>query len=143
MAVSIARPSGVVLTYGTFDLFHYGHVQILKRARALGERLAVGVSTDSFNTRKGKEAYLSFEERCESLLSCRYVDEIFPETHWNQKLDDVRRLGARTFVMGSDWIGRFDFLKELCEVVYLPRTPLISSTLLRSALAPTLRAVTP
>ncbi|HEY7766376.1 MAG TPA: adenylyltransferase/cytidyltransferase family protein [Aestuariivirgaceae bacterium] len=125
----------LVLTYGTFDLFHYGHVLLLKRARALGARLLVGVSTDEFNRQKGKTAYLRYAERCESVAACRYVDGVFPETCWEQKAEDIPRLAAQVFVMGSDWRGRFDDLRALCEVVYLPRTPVISSTLLRNAFA--------
>lgn len=130
-----SRRAGVVLTYGTFDLFHYGHVMLLKRARQLGKRLVVGVSTDRFNKLKNKRAYLSFNERCELLAACRYVDEVFAENNWEQKPSDIEKLGATIFVMGNDWQGKFDYLRELCEVFYLPRTPVISSTLLRSVLA--------
>ena len=134
------RPSGettrVVLTYGTFDLFHYGHVALLKRAKALGDRLVVGVSTDAFNAIKGKRAFLSYAQRCESLLGCRHVDAVFPEETWDQKPADVQAYGAHIFVMGDDWKGKFDSLSKWCSVVYLARTPTISSTLLRTVLKP-------
>jgi glycerol-3-phosphate cytidylyltransferase len=123
-----------ILTYGTFDLLHYGHIRLLSRARALGDRLIVGVSTDSFNALKGKGAQLSFEERCAYLSTLRCVDEVIPEESWEQKADDIRRHGVSSFVMGSDWAGHFDELAALCQVVYLDRTPEISSTLLRDAL---------
>lgn len=123
-----AQAQRTVLTYGTFDLFHPGHVQLLKRARELGTRLVVGLSTDAFNAQKGKASAMSFEERKTVLEACRYVDEVIAEEHWDQKLDDARRLGADVFVMGDDWAGKFDFMQEVCSVVYLARTPEISTT---------------
>lgn len=129
--------AGIILTYGTFDLLHYGHIRLLNRARAMGDRLCVGVSTDGFNAIKGKCARMSFEERCFYLSELRCVDMVFAEDNWDQKVDDVRRLGASTLVMGADWEGRFDSLGPLCKVVYLDRTPEISSTMLRDALATT------
>lgn len=123
-----------VLTYGTFDLLHYGHMRLLQRASALGSRLIVGLSTDEFNAVKGKHARMSYAERAELLMACRFVDEVFPEESWQQKADDIVRLGADIFVMGDDWKGKFDDLGDLCTVTYLERTPLISSTLLREGL---------
>jgi len=123
-----AQAQRIVLTYGTFDLFHPGHVLLLKRARELGTHLIVGLSTDGFNAQKGKSSTMSFEERKIVLEACRYVDEVIAEENWNQKLDDARRLGVDVFVMGDDWTGKFDFMKEVCSVVYLPRTPEISTT---------------
>ncbi len=123
-----AQAQRTVLTYGTFDLFHPGHVQLLKRARELGTRLVVGLSTDAFNAQKGKASAMSFEERKTVLEACRYVDEVIAEEHWDQKVDDARRLGADVFVMGDDWAGKFDFMQEVCSVVYLARTPEISTT---------------
>jgi glycerol-3-phosphate cytidylyltransferase len=123
--------SRIVLTYGTFDLFHIGHLNLLKRARALGDRLAVGVSTDEFNSEKGKETIIGFADRIEIVSALQCVDEVFPESSWDQKIADVRRFGADTFVMGDDWSGKFDFLKDSCNVVYLPRTKDISSTSLK------------
>jgi glycerol-3-phosphate cytidylyltransferase len=120
-----------VLTYGTFDLFHWGHVELLRRARELGTQLYVGVSTDEFNAEKGKASVFPFEQRMHIIRSCRYVDFAFPESSWSQKLDDIRNLCIDVFVMGSDWEGKFDFLNENCQVVYLDRTPEISSTLVR------------
>ena len=122
-----------VLTYGTFDLFHPGHEKLLKRARELGSRLIVGLSTDEFNAKKGKRSVMSYEERKTVLEACRYVDEVFAEEDWSQKLADARRTGADVFVMGDDWAGRFDELKALCEVIYLPRTGGVSSSDLKTA----------
>ncbi len=126
-----ARAQRTVLTYGTFDLFHPGHVQLLKRARELGTRLVIGLSTDEFNLQKGKTAVMSFDDRKAVLESCRYVDEVFPENTWDQKLFDAFRLDADVFVMGDDWTGRFDFMRAACSVVYLQRTPNVSTTLIK------------
>lgn len=117
-----------VITYGTFDLLHTGHINILRRAKALGDYLIVAVSTDEFNTLKHKEAYHSFEERKQILEAIKYVDEVIGENDWDQKVRDVQEYDIDTFVMGNDWEGEFDFLKEHCEVVYLPRTSGISTT---------------
>lgn len=125
----------LVLTYGTFDLLHVGHTRLLSRARALGDALGVGVSTDHFNEVKGKRALVPFEERCELLLELASVDFVFPEDNWCQKTDDVRKFNAAVFAMGSDWTGSFDELRAECEVIYLPRTEGISSSILRSMLA--------
>ncbi len=124
-----------VITYGTYDLLHRGHINLLRRAKALGDHLIVGLSTDEFNALKGKEAYYTFEERRLVLEAVRYVDEVIPEERWEQKVDDVVRLGVDVFVMGDDWTGRFDDLKAVCEVVYLPRTEGISTTRIRLDLA--------
>lgn len=123
-----AHAQRTVLTYGTFDLFHPGHVQLLKRARDLGTRLVVGLSTDEFNTMKGKQSVMSYEDRKAVLEACRYVDEVIAEEDWTQKISDAQRLGADVFVMGDDWAGKFDFMNEACSVVYLSRTPSVSST---------------
>ncbi|HBV23127.1 MAG TPA: glycerol-3-phosphate cytidylyltransferase [Jeotgalicoccus sp.] len=123
-----------VITYGTFDLLHTGHINILRRAKALGDYLIVAVSTDEFNTLKHKEAYHSFEERKQILEAIRYVDEVIGENDWNQKIEDVKKYDIDTFVMGNDWEGEFDFLKEYCEVVYLPRTSGISTTKIKDEL---------
>jgi glycerol-3-phosphate cytidylyltransferase len=123
-----------VLTYGTFDVLHAGHIRLLARAKALGDRLIVGLSTDAFNALKQKSSLLDFDNRRIVLEAVRYVDLVFPEGNWDQKLDDVHRHGVDVFVMGDDWEGKFDFLKPECEVVYLPRTENISSTLIREEL---------
>lgn len=123
-----------VLTYGTFDLFHLGHVRLLQRLRDLGDRVVVGCSTDAFNAVKGKRAVVPFEQRREILLACRYVDAVFPEETWAQKRDDIRRESARVFAMGDDWTGRFDHLHDMVDVVYLPRTPGISTTAIKDRL---------
>lgn len=123
-----------IITYGTFDLLHYGHINLLKRAKAKGDYLIVAISTDEFNRSKGKECYFSFEERCKLVESIRYVDLVIPEESWDQKKDDVKELRVDTFVMGDDWEGKFDFLKELCEVIYLSRTPEISTSKIKSDL---------
>ena len=117
-----------VITYGTYDLLHVGHINLLRRARELGDYLIVVVSSDEFNAIKGKKAYYSFEDRKKILEAIRYVDEVLPEYTWEQKIDDVVKNNVDVFVMGDDWTGKFDFLKEYCEVVYLPRTEGISTT---------------
>ncbi|ENZ0175026.1 glycerol-3-phosphate cytidylyltransferase [Providencia rettgeri] len=118
----------IVLTYGTFDLFHVGHLRLLKRLSELGDKLIVGISSDQFNELKGKKSFFSYEERAEIVSSCKYVDEVFPENDWEQKTADVIRFKADIFAMGDDWQGKFDFLSDYCEVVYLPRTEDISTT---------------
>ncbi len=117
-----------VLTYGTFDLFHYGHVRLLKRLQELGDRLVVGLSSDEFNALKGKKTIIPYEHRREILLACRYVDHVFSENNWQQKPNDIEREKADIFAMGDDWVGKFDDLSELTEVIYLPRTRGISTT---------------
>ena len=119
-----------VITYGTFDLLHYGHINILRRAKALGDYLIVGLSTDEFNfIEKKKRCYFSFDQRKELLESIRYVDLVIPEISWEQKISDVREYHIDTFVIGDDWTGKFDFLKkEGVDVIYLPRTPEISTS---------------
>ena len=128
VGMSNMKSSGVVLTYGTFDIFHAGHVHILRRARQLGDKLIVAVSTDDFNQVKGKKSLFSYEERKLIVESSRYVDFVIPESCWEQKIEDVKRYNVSTFVMGHDWAGKFDFLKPYCNVVYLDRTPIISSS---------------
>ncbi|MBQ3060685.1 MAG: glycerol-3-phosphate cytidylyltransferase [Desulfovibrio sp.] len=117
-----------ILTYGTFDVLHYGHINLLKRAKALGDYLIVGLSTDNFNNIKNKKSYYSFYQRKLILESIRYVDLVIPEESWEQKIHDIKFYKADIFVMGDDWEGKFDFLSKQCDIIYLPRTPEISST---------------
>ncbi|SRR5699024_4076898 len=123
-----------VITYGTFDLLHPGHVNILRRAKDLGDYLIVAVSSDEFNALKGKKSYYSFEERRHILDAIKYVDEVIPEHNWEQKVQDVQKHAVDVFVMGDDWKGEFDFLSEYCDVVYLPRTEGISTTKIKKDL---------
>ena len=124
-----------VITYGTFDLLHYGHVNLLRRARELGDYLIVALSTDEFNwNSKQKKCYFTYEKRKQLLESIRYVDLVIPEECWEQKTEDVKLYQVDTFVMGDDWAGKFDFLKPLCDVVYLERTPEISTTQIKEEL---------
>ena len=125
-----------ILTYGTFDLLHYGHIRILERAKALGDYLVVAVSTDEFNTIKGKKSYYNYETRKKMLEALKCVDLVIPENDWEQKTKDVVEHKIDTVVMGSDWEGneRFEYLKSICEVVYLPRTEGISTTIIKSNL---------
>ncbi|MCI8532290.1 MAG: glycerol-3-phosphate cytidylyltransferase [Lachnospiraceae bacterium] len=125
-----------VITYGTFDLLHYGHINLLRRAKAQGDYLIVALSTDEFNWKeKQKRCYFSYEERKMLLESIRYVDLVIPESKWEQKRTDIHEYHVDTFVMGDDWEGKFDFLEEEgAEVIYLPRTPEISSTQIKSDL---------
>jgi len=117
-----------VITYGTFDILHRGHINLLKRARALGDRLIVCLSSDEFNSGKHKSSLLNYENRKSVLESIRYVDMVLPEISWDQKIQDIKKYNADIFVMGDDWKGKFDFLEEYCNVVYLPRTEDISTT---------------
>ena len=125
-----------IITYGTFDLLHYGHINLLRRAKALGDYLIVALSTDEFNmTEKNKNCYFTYDKRKELLEAIRYVDLVIPETDWEQKKNDIHEYHIDTFVMGDDWKGKFDYLeKEGCEVVYLPRTPEISTTMIKNDL---------
>lgn len=125
-----------ILTYGTFDLLHYGHIRILKRAKELGDYLVVALSTDEFNATKGKKAYHSYETRKKMLEAIRYVDLVIPENNWEQKVDDIKDYKIDVCVMGSDWAGsdKFDYLKDYCEVVFLERTPGVSTSQIKNDL---------
>ena len=125
-----------ILTYGTYDLLHYGHIRLLKRAKALGDYLIVALSTDEFNELKGKKAYHNYETRKKMLEAIRYVDLVIPEENWEQKIDDVKKYEVDTVVMGSDWADsdRFDYLKEHCELIYLDRTEGVSTTKIKQDL---------
>lgn len=124
-----------VITYGTFDLLHYGHINLLRRAKALGDYLIVALSTDEFNMRsKNKKSYFSYEIRKQLLEAIRYVDLVIPEENWEQKKKDIKEYHIDTFVMGDDWKGKFDFLKGECEVIYLDRTPEISTSKIKEEL---------
>lgn len=136
------RMSRRILTYGTFDLFHVGHLNLLRRLKEMGDYLAVGVSSDEFNTQKGKRTIIGFKERAEIVRSIRYVDDVFPESSWDQKVSDIKNKRITTFAMGADWTGKFDFLRDYCDVVYLPRTQGISSTDIKSQLGALNRAHT-
>ena len=123
-----------VITYGTFDLLHVGHINLLRRARELGDYLVVAIYTDEFNAIKNKKAYYSFEDRKQILEAVKYVDKVIPENTWEQKIKDVTENNIDIFVMGHDWEGKFDFLEDYCEVIYLPRTEGISTTKIKSDL---------
>ena len=125
-----------ILTYGTYDLLHYGHIRLLKRAKALGDYLVVAISTDEFNAIKGKKAYHNYETRKEMLEAVRYVDLVIPENNWEQKRDDVIKYEIDMVVMGSDWEGseKFECLRDLCKVVYLDRTQGVSTTQIKKEL---------
>ena len=123
-----------VITYGTFDLLHVGHINILRRAKEMGDYMLVVLSSDEFNALKGKKAYYSYEDRKTILEAIKYVDEVIPETSWDQKISDVQNNDIDIFVMGHDWTGKFDFLKDYCEVVYLPRTEGISTSKIKGDL---------
>ncbi|MDT2807393.1 glycerol-3-phosphate cytidylyltransferase [Vagococcus lutrae] len=121
-----------VITYGTFDLLHKGHINILRRAKEMGDHLTVVISSDEFNQLKGKKSFMPFEERKYILEAVKYVDAVLPEHNWEQKISDVVENEIDLFVMGNDWEGKFDFLKDYCEVVYLPRTEGISTTKIKT-----------
>lgn len=123
-----------VITYGTYDLLHYGHIELLRRAREMGDYLIVALSTDEFNKLKNKKSYYDYEQRKMMLESVRYVDLVIPENNWEQKKTDIGKYEVDTFVMGHDWEGEFDFLKDQCEVVYINRTEGISTTQIKREL---------
>lgn len=124
-----------VITYGTFDLLHYGHINLLKRAKEMGDYLVVALSTDDFNwVEKQKKCYFTYEKRKQLLEAIRYVDLVIPEESWEQKISDIIKYQIDIFVIGDDWEGKFDYLKEHCEVKYLPRTPEISTTQIKNDL---------
>lgn len=124
-----------ILTYGTFDLLHRGHIELLRRAREMGDFLVVGLSTDEFNALKNKKAFYAYEERKLVLEAIRHVDLVIPENEWEQKERDIREQGIDALVMGDDWQGKFDRLKASCEVVYLPRTAGISTSMVKARLS--------
>lgn len=125
----------VVLTYGTFDLFHIGHLKMLERLRAMGDRLIVAVSTDEFNRLKGKTSVYSYEERSQIVAALACVDQVIPEHTWEQKQQDIQTYQVDVFGIGEDWRGKFDHLSAFCNVVYLERTPSISTTAVKRALS--------
>ncbi|MEP4404954.1 MAG: glycerol-3-phosphate cytidylyltransferase [Paracoccaceae bacterium] len=120
-----------VITYGTFDTLHYGHILLLKRAREMGDHLTVALSSDSFNSNKQKVSHFDYAQRRALLEAINYVDVIIPEHNWEQKRHDIVANGIDIFTMGDDWTGKFDFLSDLCEVAYLSRTPRISTTAIK------------
>jgi glycerol-3-phosphate cytidylyltransferase len=121
-----------IITYGTFDTFHYGHLELLRRSKELGDRLIVAVSTDEFNSIKGKQSRFSYEKRVEWVNSIKYVDLVIPENNWEQKVTDIKYYNVDILTMGDDWKGKFDYLE--CDVVYLSRTPEISSTVIKKVI---------
>jgi glycerol-3-phosphate cytidylyltransferase len=124
----------IVLTYGTFDMFHIGHLNLLNRLKRLGDKLIVAVSTDEFNSIKGKKTLIPFEQRALIVQNIKCVDMVISEKNWEQKIDDIKKYNVDIFAMGDDWQGKFDFLKDYCEVIYLPRTQNISTTELKKEL---------
>lgn len=123
-----------IITYGTFDLLHIGHINILSRCKSMGDCLIVGLSTDEFNNKKNKSAYFKYEHRKEILQSIKYVDKVIPEESWDQKIEDIKKYNVDIFVIGDDWRGKFDYLKEYCKVIYLPRTEGVSTSDIKSNL---------
>ena len=124
----------IVLTYGTFDMFHIGHLNLLNRLKSLGDKLIVAVTTDEFNSIKGKKTLIPFEQRALIVQNIKCVDMVISEENWEQKIDDIKKYNVDIFAMGDDWQGKFDFLKDYCEVIYLPRTQNISTTELKKEL---------
>lgn len=122
-----------IITYGTFDMFHIGHLRLLQRLKKLGDKLIVAVSTDEFNAVKEKKILIPFEQRKEIVLNIRCVDSVISEKNWDQKIDDIVKYGVDIFAIGDDWEGKFDYLKSYCDVVYLPRTENISTTFLKKS----------
>jgi glycerol-3-phosphate cytidylyltransferase len=130
----VAGKMKIVITYGTFDLLHYGHINLLRRAKNMGDYLIVGLSTDNFNLQKGKKSYFNFHERKQLLESIRYVDFVIPENNWEQKIKDIEDYKVDILVMGDDWKGKFDYLNEFCNVRYLSRTPEVSTSKIKDDL---------
>ena len=122
------------ITYGTFDMFHIGHLRLLQRLRSMSDELIVGVSTEHFNDIKKKKALIPFEQRVEIIASIEHVDKVIPEENWDQKIIDIQKYNVNLFGMGNDWKGKFDYLVEYCEVVYLERTENVSTTALKMSL---------
>ena len=125
----------IIITYGTFDMFHIGHLRLLKRIKEMGDELIVAISTDEFNELKGKKTLIPYKQRAEIVESIKYVDKVIPEKNWEQKIYDIKKYNIDLFVIGKDWEGKFDFLKDYCEVVYLDRTEGISTTKLKKSLS--------
>lgn len=123
-----------VITYGTFDLFHIGHLKLLQRIKKLGDKLIVAVSTDEFNALKGKKVIIPYEQRAEIVANIKCVDLVIPENSWEQKIEDIQKYNVDIFAIGNDWKGKFDFLKDYCEVLYLDRTEGISTTQIKQTL---------
>ncbi|WP_337926496.1 adenylyltransferase/cytidyltransferase family protein [Vreelandella profundi] len=123
-----------IITYGTFDMFHVGHLNLLKRLNEMADNVIVAVSTDEFNEGKGKKTLIPYDQRASIVESIKYVHKVIPENSWEQKLSDVKEHDVDIFAIGNDWKGKFDFLSELCEVVYLDRTKNISTTDLKKSL---------
>lgn len=126
--------SKTIITYGTFDMFHIGHLNLLKKLKSMGDRLIVGVSTDEFNAQKYKKCLIPFEQRAAIVEAIEYVDMVIPESNWEQKREDIKKYNVDIFAIGDDWKGKFDDLKDICEVVYPERTKNISSTELKKSL---------
>ena len=124
-----------IITYGTFDMFHIGHLKLLQRQKKLGDKLIVAVSTDKFNEEKNKKTLIPYDQRVEIIKNIKCVDEVIAEKSWDQKIRDIETHNVDIFSIGDDWDGEFDFLKEYCEVVYLPRTKNISTTKLKKSLS--------
>jgi len=124
----------IIITYGTFDMFHIGHLKLLQRIKNMGDKLIVGISTDEFNEKKGKKTIIPYKERAEIVKNIKCVDMIIPEKKWEQKIIDIDKYNVSIFAMGDDWKGKFDFLKKYCDVVYLKRTENISSSQLKKIL---------
>ena len=124
-----------ILTYGTFDLFHIGHIRLLERLAAMGDRVIVGCSTDEFNLKKNKKAVIPYADRKAILEACQYVDLVIPEEDWAQKVTDIQNFNVDTFAIGADWTGHFDDLARHCRVEYLARTEGVSTTMLKQKLS--------
>jgi len=123
-----------IITYGTFDMFHIGHLKLLQRLKNMADELIVAISTDEFNRGKGKKVMIPYEQRSEIIANIKCVDKVIPEENWEQKVSDIQKYNIDIFAIGDDWEGKFDFLKEYCEVIYLPRTQDISTTQLKKSL---------
>ena len=131
---SIKMKNKTVITYGTFDMFHIGHLKLLKRLKKMGTKLIVAVSSDEFNLSKGKTTIIPYKQRMQIVKSIKYVDKVIVENDWDQKVKDIKKYDVDLFVMGHDWEGKFDELKKHCKVKYIPRTKKISSSKIKKVL---------